>query len=141
MTAEFGAMGRVELVLVSAADDEALVAEISRLAAFLDRIPDAPLADVAYTCSLTRGDAVLALVVSSVNELRVRLLSARSRIMSGAARIRDKSGTYYFREHLVGEGAGKLAFVYPGVMSYYPDIFSQGVVLPPPHSNHYPTSI
>ena len=38
MTAEFGAMGRVELVLVSAADDEALVAEISRLAAFLFRI-------------------------------------------------------------------------------------------------------
>ena len=59
MTVEFGATGRSELVLVSAADDEALVAEISRLAAFLDRIPDAPLADVAYTCSLTRGDAVL----------------------------------------------------------------------------------
>ena len=131
MTAEFGAMGRVELVLVSAADDEALVAEISRLAAFLDRIPDAPLADVAYTCSLTRGDAVLALVVSSVNELRVRLLSARSRIMSGAARIRDKSGTYYFREHLVGEGAGKLAFVYPGVMSYYPDMLRDIAILHP----------
>ena len=131
MTAEFGAMGRVELVLVSAADDEALVAEISRLAAFLDRIPDAPLADVAYTCSLTRGDAVLALVVSSVNELRVRLLSARSRIMSGTARIRDKSGTYYFREHLVGEGAGKLAFVYPGVMSYYPDMLRDIAILHP----------
>ena len=77
MTAEFGAMGRVELVLVSAADDEALVAEVSRLAAFLDRIPDAPLADVAYTCSLSRGNAVLALVVTSVHELRERLLSAR----------------------------------------------------------------
>ena len=131
MTAEFGATGRSELVLVSAADDEALVGEISRLVAFLDRLPDVPLADVAYTCSLTSGPAVLALVVSSVNELRARLFSARSRIAAGAARIRDKSGTYYFREHLVGEGVGKLAFVYPGVMSYYPDMLRDVAILHP----------
>ena len=84
MTADFGATGRSELVLVSAPDDAALVAEISRIAAFLDRAPDVPLADVAYTCSLTKGDAVLALVVSGVVELRERLLSARSRIAAGA---------------------------------------------------------
>ena len=131
MTAEFGATGRSELVLVSAADDEALVSEISRLVAFLDRLPDVPLSDVAYTCSLTSGPAVLALVVSSVNELRARLFSARSRIAAGAARIRDKSGTYYFREHLVGEGVGKLAFVYPGVMSYYPDMLRDIAILHP----------
>ena len=131
MTAEFGAAGRCELVLVSAADDEALVGEISRLVAFLDRLPDVPLADVAYTCSLTNGPAVLALVVSSVNELRARLFSARSRIAAGAARIRDKSGTYYVREHLVGEGVGKLAFVYPGVMSYYPDMLRDIAILHP----------
>ena len=131
MTADFGATGRSELVLVSAADDEALVGEISRLVAFLDRVPDVPLADVAYTCSLTSGPAVLALVVSSVNELRARLFSARSRIAAGAARIRDKSGTYYFREHLVGEGVGKLAFVYPGVMSYYPDMLRDIAILHP----------
>ena len=88
-------------------------------------------ADVAYTCSLTNGPAVLALVVSSVNELRARLFSARSRIAAGAARIRDKSGTYYFREHLVGEGVGKLAFVYPGVMSYYPDMLRDIAILHP----------
>ena len=72
MTAEFGMAGRSELVLVSAADDASLVDEIARLVAFLDRIPDAPLADIAYTCSLSRGDAVLALVVSSVHELRAQ---------------------------------------------------------------------
>lgn len=131
MTADFGVTGRSELVLVSATDDEALVVEISRLVAFLDRVPDVPLADVAYTCSLTNGPAVLALVVSSVNELRARLFSARSRIAAGAARIRDKSGTYYFREHLVGEGVGKLAFVYPGVMSYYPDMLRDIAILHP----------
>ena len=115
---------RIELVVVSAPDDAALAAEASRIVAFIDRMPDASLTDVAYTCALSHGPAVLALVVSSVQELRARLASARDRILSGAARIRDKSGTYYFREHLIGEGKGKLAFVYPGVMSYYPDMSS-----------------
>ena len=131
MTADVTSSSGIELVLMSAADDESLVAEISRLVAFLDRMPDVPLADVAYTCSLSRGAAVLALVVSNVGELRSRLVSARSRIASGAPRIRDKSGTYYFREHLVGEGVGKLAFVYPGVMGYYPDMLRDMAILHP----------
>ena len=131
MTAGFGATGRSELVLVSAADDASLAAEVARIVAFLDRVPDVPLADVAYTCSLSRGPAVLALVVSSVHELRERLFSARSRIAAGAAKIRDKSGTYYFRSHLVGDGTGKLAFVYPGVMSFYPDMLRDIAILHP----------
>ena len=40
-----------ELVLVRAADETALVAELTRLVAFLDRVPEVALADVAYTCS------------------------------------------------------------------------------------------
>ena len=48
-----------ELVVLRAADEAALLAEISRIAAFLDRVPDVPLADVAYTCSLTRGASAL----------------------------------------------------------------------------------
>ena len=131
MTTDFGATGGTELVLVSAADDAALAAEAARIVAYIDRVPDAPLADIAYTCSLSHGDAVLALVVSSVHDLRARLASARDRIASGAARIRDKSGTYYFREHLIGEGKGKLAFVYPGVMSYYPDMMRDIAILYP----------
>ena len=131
MTAGFGATGRSELVLVSAADDASLAAEVARIVAFLDRVPDVPLADVAYTCSLSRGPAVLALVVSSVHELRERLFSARSRIVAGAAKMRDKSGTYYFRSHLVGDGTGKLAFVYPGVMSFYPDMLRDIAILHP----------
>ncbi|MBR2837902.1 MAG: polyketide synthase dehydratase domain-containing protein, partial [Kiritimatiellae bacterium] len=33
-----------------------------------------------------------------------------------------RSGTYYFRDRLLGDGGGRLAFVYPGVMSFYPDM-------------------
>lgn len=105
-----------ELVVLRAADDAALVAEISRLVGFLDRVPDVPLVDVAYTCSLTSGPNALSIIADGVPSLRSRLVSAKSRIVSGASRrIRDKSGTYYFRDHLLGPGLGKLAFVYPGV--------------------------
>ena len=131
MTADSGALVGSELVVVSAKDDYELASEASRIVAFLDRVPDVPLVDVAYTCSLTHGAAVLALVVSNVHELRERLVSARDRIYGGVSRIRDKSGTYYFREHLLGEGKGRLAFVYPGVMSYYPDMLRDVVIVYP----------
>ena len=118
-----------ELVIVSAASETALVEEMRRVVAFLDRVPDVPLADVAYTCSLTRGACAISLVVSDVPDLRARLASALSRLKSDKLRrIRDKSGTYYFRDRLLGEGRGRLAFVYPGVMGFYPDMMRDLVI-------------
>lgn len=118
-----------ELVVVSAESDEALVAEARRIAAFLERVSDVSLVDVAYTCSRTHGPSRLAVVASSSGELRSRLTAAATRIASGAARIRDKSGTYYERERLLaGDSGAKLAFVYPGVPSFYPDMLRDVVV-------------
>lgn len=112
-----------ELVVIRAASDRALVKEMSRLLEFIDRVPDVPLTDVAYTCSLSRGKSVIAIIAEDVPALRSRLFSARSRLETGAPkRLRDKSGTYYFKDHLLGEGKGKLAFMFPGVMSFYPDM-------------------
>jgi len=111
-----------DLVLVSASDEEALVLEMKRLIAFIDRVPDASLDDIAYTCSLAKGDSVVAIIASSASSLRAKLLSAVGRIGSVAGRIKDRSGVYYFRKRLLGPGGGKLAFVYPGVMSFYPDM-------------------
>ena len=110
-----------ELVTVRAESDERLVGEMARLVGFLDRVPDVPLIDVAYTCSRMQGESVVAIIADDVASLRARLVTAKDRIGT-AKRLRDKSGTYYFREHLIGEGKGKLAFVYPGVMSFYPDM-------------------
>ena len=110
-----------ELVAVRAESDEKLVMEMTRLVGFLNRVPDVRLIDVAYTCSRMRGDSVVAIIADDVASLRARLLSAKDRIGT-AKRLRDKSGTYYFSEHLIGKGKGKLAFVYPGVMSFYPDM-------------------
>ena len=112
-----------QLVLVSAADRPALLAELRRIVGFLDRSPEASLADVAHTCALSRGAERLAVVTDSVHELRARLSSVLDRLADGTVRrIRDKSGTYYFQDRLLGPGRGKLAFVYPGVMSFYPDM-------------------
>lgn len=115
-----------ELVLLGAVDDTALADAADRLVRFLDQAPGVPLRDVAFTCAKifpANNRAVLALVVKSVADLRGRLVAAANRVRGGAARIRDKSGTYYFRRHLLGEGAeGKLAFVFPGAASFYPDM-------------------
>ena len=126
MSADLSESFGSELVLLSAADDAALVEEAGRLAHFLEQAPAAELSDVAYTCArnfYSTGSAVLAIVTSSVAGLRSRLVSASARIAGGAERVRDKSGTYYFRTHLLGEGTdGKLAFVFPGAASFYPDM-------------------
>ena len=113
-----------ELVLVGAADTDGLLAYVRRLVNFLEQAPGVELSDVAFTCSrdyaANRGTA-LAVVASTVADLRARFASAASRIADGAARVRDKSGTYYFRDRMIGEGAdGKLAFVFPGAPSFYP---------------------
>ena len=120
-----------ELVIVSAGDDEALVREMNRMAAFIGRLSDVSVLDLAYTASLSKGPAKVAVIAASASELAMRLGSAASRISQGAVRIRDKSGTYYSREKLLGPGAGKLAFIYPGVMSYYPDMMRDLAVLYP----------
>ena len=124
-----------ELILIRAADEPSLVAEVSRLVAFIDRVPEVALADVAYTCALKKGARTLAVIADDVPSLRARLVSARDRLASGKlARIRDKSGTYYYRESLLGEGEGrgKLAFVYPGVMGFYPDMLRDLAIAYPP---------
>ena len=111
-----------ELVLIRAEDDAALLRRINDLSVFLARVSDVKLADVAFTLAQSRGAAALAIIAGDVPELRARLDSARSRIASGAARLRDKSGTYWFRDRLLGPGGGKLAFVFSGVTGFYPDM-------------------
>ena len=132
MTPEFSEAAGTELVVVSAADTAALAAEMERIVRFIDRVPDVSLLDVAYTCSLARGPAVVAIIAATLADLRARLVSASARLKTGGvARLRDRSGTYYFRDRLLGEGRGKLAFVYPGVMSFYPDMMRDLVILHP----------
>ena len=123
-----------ELFILRAEGAEALAYEAKRYTAFIDRVSDVALVDLAYTASLSKGESTLAIIASSVQDLRSRLASAASRIESGAARLRDKSGTYWRRERMLAPGDGegpKLAFVFPGVMSFYPDMLRDIAVLYP----------
>ena len=81
-----------ELVLLGAADDDALAAAADRLVRFLDQAPGVPLSDVAYTCAKAfpqNRQAVLAFVTHSTADLRGRLVSAAGRIRGGCARVRN----------------------------------------------------
>ena len=116
-----------ELVLIRASDRESLAALVVSISNFLEQAPSASLRDVAYTCTKTTGPAVLAVVTHSTEDLRARLALAASRMASGAARIRDKSGTYYEKEPV----EGKLAFISPGGFSFYPDMMCDLAILFP----------
>ncbi|MCL1919858.1 MAG: polyketide synthase dehydratase domain-containing protein [Kiritimatiellaeota bacterium] len=111
-----------ELCLIGAATDAALLGEVKRVLNFLEHAPEDVLPDVAYTCACkARGQpSVLAVVAASADDLRDRLTLAHAKLSENAKRIRDKSGTYFFRDRLCPQG--RVAFLFPGVMSFYPDM-------------------
>jgi len=111
-----------ELCLIGAPNDTALADEVKRVAHFLEHAPDVPLQDLAYTCacSARRMPSVIAVVATSVPDLRDRLTLAHKKLVENASRIRDKSGTYFFRDRLCPRG--RIAFLFPGAVSFYPDM-------------------
>ena len=111
-----------ELCLIGAPDDTRLTEEVKRLIHFLEHAPEVSLQDVAYTCacSARRMPAVLAVVATSVTDLRDRLIMVHKKLSENAGRIRDKSGTYFFRDRLCPRG--RVAFLFPGAVSFYPDM-------------------
>ena len=127
MSADLSESFGSEVVLLSAADDAALVDAAGRLARFLEQAPSAPLKDVAYTCSQTEGPKAVAVVTQSTEDLRSRLAFVSARLAAGVKRIKDKSGTYY--ESVPAEG--KLAFVFPGGFSFYPEMLCDLAILFP----------
>ncbi|MGW2870851.1 SDR family NAD(P)-dependent oxidoreductase [Kitasatospora sp. NPDC001225] len=71
--------GAEHVVVLSARTPDRLAASVDRLAAFLDRAPDTPLADLAYTLQVGREAMAerYAVVVSSTGELRDALREGR----------------------------------------------------------------
>jgi len=111
-----------ELCLIGAPNDSALAQEITRVIHFLEHAPEVPLQDLAYTCALSARHmpSVIAVVATSVGDLRDRLALAHKKLVENAGRIRDKSGTYFFRDRL--RPRGRIAFLFPGAVSFYPDM-------------------
>ena len=109
-----------ELCLIGAASDDALPNEVQKLARALERSPDLPLRDVAFTLAhaARNAPAVVAIVADSTTDLRERLTIVHARLSARTTRIRDKAGTYYFRERLRTERG--VAFLFPGELSLHP---------------------
>ena len=111
-----------ELCVIGAMSQEALCAEVERIVRFLEHARGVALEDVAYTCAVQSRESPerIAVVARSVDELHDRLVAAARKLKEGVSRIRDKGGTYYFRSD--ARVSGKVAFLFPGVSSFYPDV-------------------
>jgi phosphopantetheinyl transferase/malonyl CoA-acyl carrier protein transacylase len=114
-----------ELCLIGAPTDEALHGAVVQVLTFLDHAPAVALPDVAFTTTHAARQlpAVLAVVATSVADLRDKLRAAERKLREGVSRIRDKSGVYYTHERL-GQQGGRIAFVFPGELSPYPQMLS-----------------
>ncbi len=114
-----------ELCLIGAETDEALHGAVVQLLTFLDHAPAVALPDVAFTTSLMARQlpVVLAVVAHSIADLRDKLRASERKLREGVSRIRNKSGVYYNRERLRHQG-GRIAFVFPGELSPYPQMLS-----------------
>ncbi len=111
-----------ELCLIGAGNTQELAEQMQMLVNFIDQAPGVLLEDIAYTCACSaRGKpAILAVVAATPAELRDRLVLALDKIKNNARKIRDRSGTYYFKEQLYPRG--RTAFLFPGALSFYPDM-------------------
>jgi phosphopantetheine--protein transferase-like protein len=111
-----------ELFLIGGDDETALIKELGRVQHLTEHAADISLQNLAYTCATRalKKPAIVAIVASTLQGLCERLTMTHKKLSDKAKRIRDKSGTYYFRERLYPRG--HVAFLFPGVMSFYPNM-------------------
>jgi malonyl CoA-acyl carrier protein transacylase/phosphopantetheinyl transferase len=101
------------------------VSLLTELLGYLDRPKPAPLHDLAFTYSRSYepGRECLAMVASSHQDLRTKVVHAREQLADDrCARIHHRDGIYYYRERLGGE---KIAFMFPGENAQYVNMLSE----------------
>ncbi len=114
-----------EVVLLGSDTRDGLVAEAEALKDRLETGGEVSLKDVAYTCATLslNGPFRLSIVATSLDDLVEKLGYAVDRLRDPACvRIRDKSGIYYFADRT--DADGKVAFLFPGEGSQYPEMLS-----------------
>jgi acyl transferase domain-containing protein/NAD(P)H-dependent flavin oxidoreductase YrpB (nitropropane dioxygenase family) len=111
-----------ELLVWRGADRKQIADQLDRLARALDRGAQPALRDLAHTLygSLGTGTASLAIVTSSLDELRDQLTNARRLLTEGTGPIHDPSGIDFTEEP--ASRAGRIAFLFPGQGSQRPEM-------------------
>jgi acyl transferase domain-containing protein/NAD(P)H-dependent flavin oxidoreductase YrpB (nitropropane dioxygenase family)/NAD(P)-dependent dehydrogenase (short-subunit alcohol dehydrogenase family) len=115
---------------------EALVAAVEDCHAALARGARPPLAPLAHSlwkaCSAAPGLPILAVTAASVEDLRDRLAGVLPLLRSGQERVGDPRGVFFAANpRVVGAevaGPGKVAFLFPGQGSQYPDMLAQAAL-------------
>ncbi|MCA9937179.1 MAG: polyketide synthase dehydratase domain-containing protein [Anaerolineales bacterium] len=115
-----------ELVILEAEDRTGLIEAAAELQAYLASDVNVPLADLGYTINSRLSDkpARLAIVADSLTDLQEKLARAQEQLLKpNRKRIRDTNGgLYYFEERAYPQG--KLAFLFPGEGSQYPNMLA-----------------
>lgn len=119
-----------EVCILTGASLTELKASVDQLLGFVQSAAGrARLQDVAFTLAeqfaeLGREAAeVLAVVAHDLNDLETKLSRAAEKLAdSGCRQIKDRSGIYYFSQPLGANG--KVAFLFPGEGSQYPNMLS-----------------
>jgi malonyl CoA-acyl carrier protein transacylase/acyl carrier protein len=120
-----GAACRSEVVVVAATSRAALEERLRSVDTYLKAAPAASLRDIAFTLNrdIASLPCRLGIVASSTDDLAKKIDHALKGLADKACRrIKDKSGIYFFEEPLGPRG--KLAFLFPGEGSQYPDMLS-----------------
>ena len=116
-----------ELCILEGDSAEALAEAAAELETALEGKPDFELTDLAFTLSRALGATSqaqrLAIVASSMDDLRRKLGQAREKLRDGRCRrIKMQSGIYYEAEPLGRDG--KIVFVFPGEGAQYPNMLA-----------------
>src|SRR5574341_1371107 len=114
-----------EVIVLEATSRGQLVERTERLRAHLEANPHTDLLDLAYTLNTALSSLPyrLAVVAHSLDDLQKKLARALRRLADPACRqIKDVKGIYFFEAPLYPEG--KLAFLFPGEGSQYPNMLA-----------------
>ena len=115
-----------ELFLWRAATMAQTIEEAMRVCEALKAGAQPSLRDLSFSLwrrAPAEGDATLAIVAESLDELATKIESARAKLANSAAVLRDPAGCY--AETIPSGRRGAVAFLFPGQGSQYPDMLRE----------------